>query len=206
LPVSNYVGNNSSTSIIPWRMSSTNPDQNICSTASFDGIFSLASRTRFRDITDGLSNTVLIGERSYSRLIDVDRQTEAGGGILHMAGVSNTFNSASAVGAVGVPGINQNYFAPTLDAAHTQRIRSGLHSVHPGGAQVVLCDGSVVFISENIDFSPDTVIGGGQNYAGGNSFRYPMPYGGTMVGTKISEDSVLEYLFSRNDGTVIGEF
>ncbi|MEM7809856.1 MAG: DUF1559 domain-containing protein [Planctomycetota bacterium] len=203
IPVSNYVGNNSSTSIVPRQLNGAANNAS-CDPRAADGVFSFGTRIRFRDITDGLSNTVLIGERSYSRLIDAANNTVAGGGLIHVTGAASRFNGVSAEASVAVAGINQNMFTTTTE--NQQQTRAGLHSVHPGGAQAVLCDGSVVFLSENINFEPDTTLDGTAMAYFQGSDGYPRAWNGTNPDSYTSENSVLEYLFSRNDGQVLGEF
>ena len=61
-----------------------------------------------------------------------------------------------------------------------------INSRHKGGAQVVLFDGSVKFISENIE-----QIGGDTTWD---------------TGTPNAPNTLLEYLLARNDGQVVGEF
>jgi len=94
-----------------------------------DGVFYHNSKTRFRDITDGLSNTFMVGERSSV----IDHSTWVGvveGGDEAMARVVASADHT-----------------PNDPAAHFD----DFSSVHPGGAMFLLSDGSVRFISETID-------------------------------------------------------
>ena len=104
------------------------------------GLFYGNSSVRMRDITDGTSNTILIGEHSIRQrgLIDVD-----GAGIW--------------------PGLFQNKQMDLLTRSTDNNTRinktspvgndakDGFGSFHTGGAQFVLADGSVIFLSENIN-------------------------------------------------------
>ena len=107
------------------------------------------SRIRFADITDGTSNTLLVGERAW-------KYGQIMGGAATAIGFSASVNvqdgnngvKTAALGAIGIAynGINWS----STNAAHQPR---GFSSVHVGGAQFALCDGSVRFISENIDYT-----------------------------------------------------
>ncbi|MEM7812253.1 MAG: DUF1559 domain-containing protein [Planctomycetota bacterium] len=201
---SNYVGNNGSTSIQPHQLSRSGPDDR-CAPTLTDGVFGLNSNTRFSEITDGLSNTVLLGERAYGRVIQVlpDRLISEGS-ILYVNGAANDQNRLSAGIAVAHAGVNLNPAAST-NAAITYA-RTGLHSVHPGGAQVVLCDGSVRFLSENTQFD-DTLDADGTTTPTRGGGEIPMYSSiGAPTVDAVAENSVLEFLFSRNDGAVVGEF
>jgi prepilin-type N-terminal cleavage/methylation domain-containing protein len=94
-----------------------------------DGLFYGNSRHRFRDILDGLSQTLMIGERS-SRL----------GGSLWQ-GVIHDANQPAArvIGAADhVPNASEGHF-------------EDFGSYHADGAQFVLSDGSVKFITKFVD-------------------------------------------------------
>lgn len=94
-----------------------------------DGLFYGNSRHRFRDILDGLSQTLMIGERS-GRL---------GGSIWH--GVIHDANQPAArvIGAADhVPNDPHGHF-------------EDFGSYHADGAQFVLSDGSVKFITSFVD-------------------------------------------------------
>ena len=170
-PVSNYVGNCTS------RIVRNRGERN---GAYEDGIFYCNSDLAFRDVTDGLSNTIFIGERCM----------DLGG--VHFRAANPLFTSASDRYWAGY----RTWFslrAPIngVFSSDADR-RESLASLHPGGVQVTLGDGSVRFISETIDL--DRTSGPAAPYTGSTSV-----YGGPA-------DSTLERLLSRADGQVIGEF
>ncbi|MBI81787.1 MAG: prepilin-type cleavage/methylation domain-containing protein [Planctomycetaceae bacterium] len=94
-----------------------------------DGTFYHLSRTRFRDIRDGLSNTMILGERSSSHGHSTWLGVIAGG-------------EESLARIVGVTD-----HAPNNKQGHLDDFRSE----HPGGANFVLGDGSVRFLTENVE-------------------------------------------------------
>jgi prepilin-type N-terminal cleavage/methylation domain-containing protein/prepilin-type processing-associated H-X9-DG protein len=108
-------------------------------------ILSFQSRTNFASITDGLSNTFLIGEKHV-------RHGELGlasnGDMAYYSGFDFTTAQRSAGWYYDSGGVRQN--KPIMkpdDAAST--IRFG--SWHPGVCNFVFCDGSVHSIPVNID-------------------------------------------------------
>jgi len=112
------------------------------------GILSQNSAIGINNITDGTSNTVLIGEGAYS----YKGQVWGAGTIL---GYSETADTTPAQGAkggsmniwrIGYDGINT-----TINGVHSGR--RGFSSNHVGGAHFAFADGSVKLISENIDYS-----------------------------------------------------
>ena len=108
-------------------------------------ILSFKSRTDFQKIADGLSNTLLIGEKHV-------RHRELGlasnGDMAYYSGYSYTTAQRSAGWYIDGSGVRQN--KPLMkpdDAAST--IRFG--SWHPGVCNFVFCDGSVHSLPVNID-------------------------------------------------------
>ena len=107
-------------------------------TISANGLIFRASyydKVKLKSVTDGLSNTFLVGE-----------------GV-----VSQDFHSAAyfADGSWATCGIPLNFFLLGVDSDEIKynqwnEVR-GFKSLHPGGAQFVLADGSVSFVSEDID-------------------------------------------------------
>ena len=119
-----------------------------------NGILYHNSNSRMRDITDGTSNTFLVGETRY-------QQTQAGYPTAYMGWASSDYFNASS----GRPGV----CAAAVNAINSPRTASGiLHggngntynvysltfgSFHTGGAHFLLCDGSVRFVSENLSLA-----------------------------------------------------
>lgn len=144
------------------------------------GVGSLNSTTSFRDILDGSSNTLMVGERAF-------RYKSLGVGGATVFGFSSSINpgflKTAQLAAVGLPydGING-----ALPGNLTHQCR-GFSSNHVGGAHFVMCDGSVRFLSENIDYNFSTV-----------------PSGTLRNGAWI--DSTLERLCGKADGQTVGDF
>ncbi len=144
------------------------------------GVFFWNSAISFRDITDGTSNTAMLGERCY-RFKNI---LIGAGNVVGCSPAATNYSSRNRaiLSALGIPywGINQTVIA----WEHQNR---GFHSLHPGGVQFALCDGSVRFISETIDFR-------------GNSLQ--VGWSSANVGC----DSTFERFLSRNDGQPLGNF
>lgn len=144
------------------------------------GVGFINSKVNFRDITDGSSNTILVGERAWrfndltigaANALGFSSETDASG--------SNVRTAALAALAIGYDGINYS-------ATNRVHQRRGFSSNHVGGAHFTLCDGSVRFISQNIDYVKGSVS--------------VAPYPGSFTTTTFAR------LLARNDGLTIGEF
>ncbi|MEQ8854804.1 DUF1559 domain-containing protein [Gimesia sp.] len=141
------------------------PRTNVCSTgASYgvycnNGILVPGKNYRFRDITDGASNTMIVGEQSGSVGTN-DWRTNYHGG---WRGWSSSGDVATRTGAHHVGGVTTIAFqinaksgqsggntVPRSNSAYSGN--TVLNSHHTGGIHMLLADGGVRFISENIDF------------------------------------------------------
>jgi prepilin-type N-terminal cleavage/methylation domain-containing protein/prepilin-type processing-associated H-X9-DG protein len=143
------------------------------------GVFFWNSSVGFRDITDGTSNTAMLGERCYK----LGNLFMGAGTVFGCSPLAAGYSSRTRVinNALGIP-----YWGMNQTVTSWQHQNRSFSSVHPGGAQFALCDGSVRFISETIDFR-------------GNSI-------GGMTSANQGVDSTFERLLSRNDGQVVGDF
>lgn len=118
-----------------------------------DGMFYGCSRTKMRDITDGTSNTILIGESRTSTYSKDSQQMDywqfgaPQTGNWNLNGNGGTEYSEGVGSCVVKPNANLDL---TLSGV---LMEMAFGSYHVGGAQYVLSDGSVRFISENIDLN-----------------------------------------------------
>lgn len=148
-----------------------------------NGILGVNRHSKFRDITDGTSNTIIISEQSAMVNINgtpVNRTSNYYGGWSGYAGGwANDLN-------VGRPhwGAGTTCIRYQINLGKSQSVASGaipgadntwdfntiVNSYHPGGIHIGLADGSVRFVSENLNFT------------------------------------TFQRLASMNDGLVIGEF
>jgi hypothetical protein len=136
------------------------PDANVPAGGAADGVFNQNQRFGFGEIVDGTSNTLLLGERKYFDPIH-DVQTTSkiqdwgwvwfGASADCFLGTSTPINFMLPVNFTG--GCSAN--ATNVQLCEDRYNAYG--SMHPGGSQFALSDGSVRFISDTI--SPVTFIG-----------------------------------------------
>ncbi len=175
-PTSNYLGNCGYKDINRPDTRTANPN---------NGVLYNLSRVSFRDITDGTTNTILVGEREKRCGAGswIGSRNPRGGG---------THGADYLFARVSVP---LNFPANNGSANCTD----GFSSKHVGGGQFLMCDGSVKFISENINFQniTDTSVGWRNNGNTNNAMSNQ---------TWIDQLGIYQLLGLKDDGRVVGEF
>ncbi|MDY0169124.1 MAG: DUF1559 domain-containing protein [Thermoguttaceae bacterium] len=154
-PTSNYVGNGEMFNYPP-----NTPRQRLC--------------VRIPEITDGLSNTFLVSERGLFK--DSIGATWSG------RVKTNCSFKFYTVRPINTPFTGTVTATEILDSDYS---RFTVTSRHSGGANFLLCDGSVHFISENIETNPEMAKG---------NFSTTKPSAGNYV---------YQNLINYNDGNVI---
>ena len=114
-----------------------------------NGLFGLNFSAKMRDITDGTSNTIIVSERSGT----------SGWSVWPGAG-SNRFENDVVT--------DVSFYSPL------NRSLTGFSSFHSGGVIVGICDGSVQFMSNEIDSRPEGGV---------------LQYLGTRAGNEVISDS-----------------
>lgn len=132
---------------------------NTGSKLNISGIFGrvLADKVSFADITDGTTNTIIVGEI-------LPACNDHGGGWWHYNGMANAHASTSVpintMTTCNRPYTRQSPPFPTCTAQNNWNLSWGFRSAHTGGAHFLLGDGSVRFISENLDYNTYQRLGG----------------------------------------------
>jgi hypothetical protein len=148
--LSNYVAVNSSDQLRHWE-GNVNPPQGQSQGA--DGLFLRNPwAKRFADILDGTSVQFMVGERCWE-LFDV-------------TGTRRFCNAACVFGQDNHNGDNDRGMADAHGCmqyainhrGNNNRCRRAFTSQHPGGAQFVLADGAVKFISEDVDWNNNNAV------------------------------------------------
>jgi prepilin-type N-terminal cleavage/methylation domain-containing protein/prepilin-type processing-associated H-X9-DG protein len=156
------------------------------------GIIYMTSNVKISDITDGTSNTVMIGEAVFGRLSQTDQNC------WHWYTAGNYGDS-----------MQTNMYPPNPDKADESFTDSTLtnganvfinsaSSNHPGGVNFAFCDGSVKFIKNTINSWPVGVKNGKFvpiNLIYNANGTYSLPLG--------SQWGIYQALSTRNGGEVI---
>ncbi len=136
-PVGGFFGVLKNTYIVPQRPQ-----------GSYTGLLSDDKpRNGIRDCTDGTSNTLILCEIAgrnavYEKGKLDPTETTYGGGWADFSNAENWFKGSSVDGTTGG--------GPCVINC-TNRISNGAYSFHVGGVHIVLADGSVRFVSENLN-------------------------------------------------------
>lgn len=157
-----------------------------------NGMFRVDSAVKIRDMTDGTSNAIGIGEVRYILNFTDSTGTATGSQRNFAFGNITTSGGANCNNAGYNSNGSHNHLrftrkklnGPMLDASDLWR---AFHSLHVGGAQFLLGDGSVRFISENIEHT-------NTNYSAGPPSNLGGPFG------------LWQRLGAINDGQTVGEF
>jgi prepilin-type processing-associated H-X9-DG protein len=157
------------------------------------GVFMENTAKRMTDITDGTSNTFMIGERDTPNC-----KSGTWMGVRNPAG-SGTRGFYNVLGTVHVK-LNQADPPIAWNDTTVGGCYMGFSSLHPGGANFALCDASVRFITNNIDFTPFVPSAALHDYD--DHIPRDNRYSGSPGQPKIY--SVYSRLGRRNDGFPIG--
>jgi prepilin-type N-terminal cleavage/methylation domain-containing protein/prepilin-type processing-associated H-X9-DG protein len=143
-----------------------------------DGSFGRNSHVKFRDYSDGTSNTIMVGERAWElQLPGAAGKDQCNAATIYGVTSNSGVHVQRTTMAKGLFGMNQTGPDNTVSPVVPICARS-FSSRHSGGAQFLLADGSVRFVSENIQRD--------QNGTNGNY--------------------VWQNLLNKADGYVIGEY
>jgi len=109
----------------------------------YGGVFGANSKRGIRDMTDGTSNVIMVGER-YTP-VNASPLTAQVVGDVNWAGVPATGQEWATLGEATFK-VNANF-----SAINPRPPTSGFGSMHTGGAQFLMGDGAVRFLSESLD-------------------------------------------------------
>ena len=179
MPMANYVGSHSSHYFWPYYQS--------CNAANANGVFGVHFKLGLKDVSDGTSKTIMFGERANSYRIgamvngpNLDNGTH--GGSFLFLGTARGGSHSWPRFYLGSGGINRYNPGAAMNIATQpgRELAGSYSSMHAGGATFAMCDGSVTFLSQDI------------NYIFNSETQTTLP--------NACADSVLERLQSRNDG------
>ncbi|MCC9606533.1 DUF1559 domain-containing protein [Blastopirellula sp. JC732] len=132
-------------------------DQGGSADERMNGMFCALSKIRMGDVTDGTSNTMLMGEINLVPEGGLDVSVTDRRGMYNMCYTGNATISANVTPNSLTPDVQESGrfvntdYAPAVSAGSGGVYATYARSHHPGGVQVVLVDASVRFVPETID-------------------------------------------------------
>jgi prepilin-type N-terminal cleavage/methylation domain-containing protein/prepilin-type processing-associated H-X9-DG protein len=164
ISMSNYIGNGGNSGSDP--------------TGVYGGVFSPGAKVAVADIPDGTSNTFMVGERCTQLPTQLDANGDQFGGL--WAGMDQSaplfdlrWHAMEGFTLYRMQDGESATFRPLPDQAFS--------SLHTGGANFCLCDGSVRFVSQNVPSNDNAV-------------------------NDVSKFFTYQLLGSRADGRPVGDF
>jgi prepilin-type N-terminal cleavage/methylation domain-containing protein len=141
--------------------------------ATCQGMFGQNTKTRFRDVKDGTSNVVFVGERRMGRICDFATATPGGifgthctvwaglnavdAGAHHILATGTfdlpTRSGYTAAAAIRINPKTDGISNSTGNARGQDQSSLGFDSYHTGGCHFLLGDGAVKYVTENVDTS-----------------------------------------------------
>jgi len=155
------------------------------------GIFMESNGKRFQDVIDGTTNTFMLGER--------DTLICRSGSWIGIRNPADNGTRSFYYVAAHVR-IRLNAPDPPITWSNADGCAEGFSSLHPNGANFALADGSVRFVSNNIEFKTGTGPGLSGTTRGTNEAHSPRNPEWAPV------YSVYQRLGRRNDGFPVGDY
>ena len=148
------------------------------------GPLGMNSSSKLRDVIDGTSNTVFVGERHGFSTANAN---------LHDAHVRNIWGYSYQVGhAMSSAYYRPNQCPPNVDPGFNNYCYHQMSSYHSGGIQVLMMDGSVRFISNNIN--------------SGNPADWDALPDFSDASARAATYGVWQSICDMSEGNVVGEF
>jgi prepilin-type processing-associated H-X9-DG protein/prepilin-type N-terminal cleavage/methylation domain-containing protein len=127
-----------------------------------NGVFYINSQTRVTDITDGTTNTYLMGETKY-QVADLwadgeDKRGFWAAGVYLRSDWRYYVNLCAAVEGINQPAGIPDYTGTTLRRSEEYEGRT-FGSFHPGGCNMLFADGSVHFMPTSTDLNIHRALG-----------------------------------------------
>jgi prepilin-type N-terminal cleavage/methylation domain-containing protein/prepilin-type processing-associated H-X9-DG protein len=158
LSQTSYAGNAGVTNIISWCSSANG--MTCTGWIPPSGMFGVDMSTRIADVTDGTSNTVLVGEYSQYRndpdpvmnfwTVGANFGSSVGGGVGRLQGIVLMIAKPNAPILIPQP-TPTNPFNDRFNPQYQVAGQWGFRSFHPGGVNMAYVDGSVRFMKETVN-------------------------------------------------------